>query len=99
MTAYGKMTAAERGAEYARVQAEFEELKARGLKLNMARGKPSKVQVDLINDMFQLMQDPQDYISDGIDVRNEGEPVEISVCGERRLLLGSASAVSNESNQ
>ncbi len=36
---------------------------------------------------------------DGIDVRNEGEPVEISVCGERRLLLGSASAVSNESNQ
>ena len=36
---------------------------------------------------------------DGIDVRNEGEPVEISVCGERRLLLGSASAASSGSNQ
>ena len=73
MTAYGKMTAAERGAEYARVQAEFEELKARGLKLNMARGKPGKAQLDMVSDIFGLMQRPEDYVSDGIDVRNYGE--------------------------
>ena len=67
------MSLEERRGEYARLRTEFDALKARGLSLNMARGKPSKVQVDLINDMFQLMQDPQDYISDGIDVRNYGE--------------------------
>lgn len=73
MTAYAKMTSAERGAEYARLQAEFEALKARGLKLNMARGKPGKAQLDLASDIFQLMQRPEDYVSDGIDVRNYGE--------------------------
>ena len=40
MTAYPKMTAEEWKAEYAEVTREYEELKARGLNLNMARGKP-----------------------------------------------------------
>ena len=35
MTAYPKMTAEERKAEYAEVTREYEELKARGLNLNM----------------------------------------------------------------
>lgn len=73
MKPYAQLTSEERKAEYTRLQAEFEALKARGLSLNMARGKPSKDQVDLVNDIFQLMQDPQDYLSDGIDVRNYGE--------------------------
>jgi len=73
MTAYSKMTADERKAEYARLQKEFEALKARGLNLNMARGKPGKAQLDLVSDIFSLMQDPADYVSDGIDVRNYGE--------------------------
>ena len=73
MTAYSKMTAEERKAEYARLQTEFEDLKARGLNLNMARGKPGKAQLDLVSDIFGLMQDPADYVSDGIDVRNYGE--------------------------
>ena len=73
MKPYAQLSPEERRGEYARLRTEFDALKARGLSLNMARGKPSKVQVDLINDMFQLMQDPQDYISDGIDVRNYGE--------------------------
>ena len=73
MTAYPKMTAEERKAEYARVSREYEELKARGLQLNMARGKPGKAQLDLVSDIFQLMQKPEDYVSDGIDVRNYGE--------------------------
>ena len=73
MTAYPKMTAEERKTEYAKVTQEYEDLKARGLKLNMARGKPGKAQLDLVSDIFSLMQKPEDYVSDGIDVRNYGE--------------------------
>ena len=73
MTAYSKLTAEERKAEYARARREYEDLKARGLQLNMARGKPGKAQLDLVSDIFQLMQRPEDYVSDGIDVRNYGE--------------------------
>ena len=73
MTAYAKLSAEERKAEYARLRQEFEDLKARGLKLNMARGKPGKAQLDLVSDILDLMRDPADYVSDGIDVRNYGE--------------------------
>ena len=73
MTAYKHMTAAERAAEYAKVSAHYEELKSLGLKLNMARGKPGTAQLDLVSDIFHLMHDPADYVSDGIDVRNYGE--------------------------
>ena len=73
MIAYAKMSAEERKAEYARLQKEFEELKASGLNLNMARGKPGKAQLDLVSDIFDLMKDPADYVSDGIDVRNYGD--------------------------
>ena len=73
MIAYAKMSAEERKVEYARLQKEFEELKASGLNLNMARGKPGKAQLDLVSDIFNLMKDPADYVSDGIDVRNYGE--------------------------
>ena len=73
MIAYSKMSAEERKAEYARLQKEFEELKASGLNLNMARGKPGKAQLDLVSDIFDLMKNPADYVSDGIDVRNYGE--------------------------
>ena len=73
MTAYPQMTAQERKEEYARVLGCFEELKAQGLKLNMARGKPGKEQLDMVSDIFHLMQNPEDYVSDGIDIRNYGE--------------------------
>ncbi|WP_297311440.1 aminotransferase class I/II-fold pyridoxal phosphate-dependent enzyme [uncultured Oscillibacter sp.] len=73
MKPYAQLTPEERTGEYARLQAEFGELKARGLSLNMARGKPGKQQLDLVSDIFGLMQKPEDYVSDGIDVRNYGE--------------------------
>ena len=66
---YSQMSAEERKAEYARLQKEFDDLKAKGLNLNMARGKPSKQQLDLANGIFDLMRDPADYVTDGIDVR------------------------------
>ena len=73
MTAYAQMTEQERKEEYARLQREFDALKAQGLSLNMARGKPGKAQLDLVSDIFELMRKPGDYVSDGIDVRNYGE--------------------------
>ena len=73
MTAYSKMTPDQRKDEYARLRKEFDDLKAQALNLNMARGKPGKSQLDLVSDMFGLMQTPEEYVSDGIDVRNYGE--------------------------
>ena len=73
MKKYTDMSLQERQAEYAAVQAEYEKLKAMGLSLNMARGKPSKVQLDLVTPIFGLLTKPEDFVSDGIDVRNYGE--------------------------
>lgn len=73
MKPYAALTPAERKEEHARLQSAFEALKARGLSLNMARGKPGKQQLDLVSDIFALMQKPEDYVSDGVDVRNYGE--------------------------
>lgn len=73
MTAYPKMTAEERKAEYAKVTKEYEDLKARGLKLNMARGKPGRAQLDMVSDILTVLTQPEQCISDGIDARNYGE--------------------------
>jgi len=74
MTPYAKLTAEERKEEYARLRKEFDNLKAKGLQLNMARGKPGKNQLDMISeDLFTLIDDHSDFESEGIDVRNYGE--------------------------
>ena len=73
MTAYPKMTAEEWKAEYAEVTREYEELKARGLNLNMARGKPGRAQLDMVSDILTVLTQPEQCISDGIDARNYGE--------------------------
>ena len=52
---------------------QYEDFKSLHLQLNMARGKPGKAQLDLVSDIFSLMQKPEDYVSDGVDVRNYGE--------------------------
>jgi DNA-binding transcriptional MocR family regulator len=71
--AYKNLSAAEKKAEYEAVRAEFDKWKAKGLKLNMARGKPAKKQLDLVSDMLTVLAAPADCISDGVDVRNYGE--------------------------
>lgn len=54
-------------------KAKFNALKAKEIKLNMARGKPSKAQLDMVSDMLSILTDPKDCVSDGTDVRNYGE--------------------------
>ena len=71
---YSQMTLQERQAEYAAVKAAYEQQKALGLKLNMARGKPGRDQLDLVTDIFATMLKPEDFITDdGIETRNYGE--------------------------
>lgn len=70
---YNDLTPAQAKEEYAKTLAEYEAIKAKGLKLNMARGKPSKQQLDLVSDILTVLSDPADCVSDGIDARNYGE--------------------------
>ena len=70
---YTEMTLAQRQAEYAAVRATYEQQKALGLNLNMARGKPGREQLDMVMDIFDVLKTPQDYIVDGLETRNYGE--------------------------
>ena len=71
--AYRDWTKEELVAEKTAVAAHFDALKAQALKLNMARGKPGKEQLDLVSDILTVLKTPEDCISDGIDARNYGE--------------------------
>ena len=73
MTPYSCKSREELELEYKAVLAEYEEEKAKGLKLNMARGKPSKKQLDLVSDILTVMQTPEDCFDGDIDSRNYGE--------------------------
>ena len=50
----------------------FEELKGRGLKLDMSRGKPGKAQLDLVSDILTVVKTAEECVVDGTDVRNYG---------------------------
>ena len=71
--AYQDLTPAQAHEEYAAVKAQFDALQAKHLKLNMARGKPGKEQLDLVSDILSILKTPEDCISDGVDARNYGE--------------------------
>ena len=57
------------------MMARYDQLKHQNLRLDMSRGKPSKLQLDLVSDMLNVLVDPRDLIVDGIDSRNYGELV------------------------
>lgn len=68
---YRQMTPEQLEAEYARVKAAYDGLAAKGLSLNLARGKPAAEQLDLSNELFHTLDDG-DFVCDGVDVRNYG---------------------------
>ncbi len=73
MKKYTEMTREERQTEYAAVKAAYEAQKAKGLQLNMARGKPGKEQLDLVTEgLCNALTKPEDFMTDGIDARNYG---------------------------
>ena len=83
MTAYRERSREELLREKEAVQARYDELKARGMSPNIARGKPGTEQLDLLRPMMNVLNADSDYLSDGIDVRNYGNLEGIPAC--RRL--------------
>ena len=73
MKPYAQLTAAEREQELSALCERYQNFQARGLSLNMARGKPGKAQLDLVSDMLTVLTDPADCMDGGVDVRNYGE--------------------------
>ena len=73
MTPYSCMNAEELNAAYTEALAAYDRCKAKGLKLNMARGKPSKAQLDMVSDLLTVLAKPEDCFDGDIDARNYGE--------------------------
>ena len=71
---YEQMTNEELDEQIAQLEAEAEKLRARGLKLDMARGKPSPEQVDLSRPMLDVLTSSTDLVDEGVDAGNYGCP-------------------------
>ena len=67
-----------RSREELRIEAQkmltrYEQLKLEELHLDMCRGKPSKMQLDMVSDLLSQLTDADACVIDGIDARNYGE--------------------------
>ncbi len=71
MAFYEHLTAEERTQALKKTQEEYELLKAKAMKLNMARGRPAKAQLDLVTDILDTPLG--DFMDGSIDVRNYGQ--------------------------
>lgn len=92
MKAYNKMTKEELTALKADLEKQFEDVKGKGLSLDMSRGKPSKAQLDLSLGMMDVLNSDSDLMSrDGVtDCRNYGV---LDGIPEARKLLADMSEV------
>lgn len=69
---YIKMSKDELQAQYNAVLAEYNDIKAKGLNIDMSRGKPGSDQLDISNDMLKVFEDGNFKTEAGFDVRNYG---------------------------
>ena len=73
MAAYKNLSVEELKELKTKLDAEFEEVKARGLNLDMSRGKPSSEQLNLSMGMMDVLTSDTDLIcQEGVDCRNYG---------------------------
>lgn len=73
MPAYKDMSKEELLQEKADLEARFAQVKAKGLKLDMSRGKPSTAQLDLAMEMMDVLNSSSDLkCEEGVDCRNYG---------------------------
>lgn len=72
MIPYAKMEKEALQQELTAVKQTYNGWKAQNLKLNMARGRPAKVQLDLVSDILTVLTDPEECLIDGVDARNYG---------------------------
>lgn len=73
MKPYAQYSKVEREAELSALHEQLLKAESLHLNLNMARGKPSKQQLDMVSDMLTVLSNPADCFDGGIDVRNYGE--------------------------
>lgn len=73
MATYSCRSREELRMEFKRMIARYEDLRHQNLNLDMSRGKPSKLQLDLVSDMLSVLTDAEECIVDGKDSRNYGE--------------------------
>lgn len=86
MKKYTEMSETELKEQLAVLTKEYEAAKAKGLKLDMSRGKPSPAQLDVSNEMLDIVNSGTGCISDsGTDCRNYGTMEGIP---EARQLMG-----------
>lgn len=73
MPTYAEMDNVRLAALKEELEREYGEIKARGLALNMARGKPAKAQLDLSMPLLETVTTMEDCVAaDGTDCRNYG---------------------------
>lgn len=73
MTTYAELTREELATLKAELEAQYTEIKAQGLALNMARGKPGADQLDLSMPMLAMVTTAEECrAEDGTDCRNYG---------------------------
>ena len=101
-TMYQQMDADALAQAIEALRAQVEEVKARGLALDMARGKPSPQQVDISRPMLDILSSDADLHDGNVDCSNygffEGIPSAralasemLGVPAEQTLVLGSSS--------
>lgn len=100
---YKDFTKEQLAAEYAAVKADFDRCAAKGLKLNMARGKPAKAQLDLSNGLLDMITKPEQCFDGNIDARNYGDLLglpcaraywaEILGCKPEQTLVGGSASL------
>lgn len=99
---YQKMSDSELDAALAALSHEVDEVRAKGLALDMARGKPSPAQVDISRPMLDILNSASDLYDGNVDCSNygcfEGIPSARKLAGEflgcpadQTLVLGSSS--------
>ena len=91
MTPYKELSKEQLQVLKAQLDKEFEEVKAKGLSLDMSRGKPSKKQLELAMDMLEELKSTDKLKCEaGIDCRNYGL---LDGIPEARRLLGAMTEV------
>ncbi len=77
MIPYSSMNTDELTAELSVLREHYDDCKSQNLKLNLSRGKPSQLQLDVAGDLLRTIQSNEDCFDDGLDTRNYGELVGI----------------------
>lgn len=94
MKQYQEMTREELQIQREQLAQTYSQLQAKGLKLNMARGKPGADQLELSAPLLDILNTQSNCVTDsGIDCRNYGELLGIP---EARQLFGSYMGVAAE---